>query len=60
LNDEQIRQTLGMAVGGIYFAGKYIGVKHAEVRVHPDAPGQVGVRIEYEDGSMLWLVAEEN
>jgi hypothetical protein len=40
-------------------AAFYAGVETAELRVHPDAPGAVGVLVRFEDGTKCWLVAEE-
>jgi hypothetical protein len=42
-----------------YVVGKAIGIESADLRIHPTAPGEVGVQVTYRDGTVVWLVAED-
>jgi hypothetical protein len=61
--DDKIRHLLQLCAHSLsipFGGGAWAGVKYAEVRVHPDAPGRAGLCVEYEDGTVVWLVAEES
>jgi hypothetical protein len=60
--DEKVRGTLRLcaaALGAFAIDSRGTVVKYAELRIHPAAPGGVGVHVVFEDGTAMWLVAEE-
>jgi hypothetical protein len=61
MTDVNIRAAMEMTADALRSkaAAFYAGVETAELRVHPDAPGAVGVLVRFEDGTKCWLVAEE-
>jgi hypothetical protein len=60
MDQETIRRTLRLCGGALaYGAGEWAGIKHAELRMRPSAAGGMGIRLEYEDRTVLWLVVVE-
>lgn len=62
MGHEPLGRVLALCAGVLSpnVAGAVAGVAYAELRMHPTAPGETGIRIEFEDGSVMWLVAEED
>jgi hypothetical protein len=60
--DTKVRAVMAMATDalGSSAALVFAGVMFAERRYHPTAPGGCAVRLMFEDGTVLWLVAEED
>jgi hypothetical protein len=58
--DEKVRGTLRLCADVLSLSwSKSAQVAYAELRIHPTAPSGVGVHVVFEDGTAMWLVAEE-
>jgi len=59
-DNQKIRDLVRACAGLLDYTGmgRLMGIASAEPRIHPGAPGELGVRVEYADGLVVWLVAE--
>lgn len=62
MSDTELRAAMAVAADALASkaAHFYAGVESAEVRILPGSPGGCAVRMTFQDGQVMWLVAEED